>query len=261
MALRYITLNQLMASVEADLPTFADSGMIDRGKIIKVIRRVNEDLGLKINNEREGVVEIINGKGRLPEDFYILQMAAICSKETYHLPGEIHGTLTEDCTTELTTDYKVVQTFRDKTITFNTLHPVQVTSNSRCASHCPNIGLRCQHSIVVTEDNEILAGFQEGKVYINYLAEMVDKDNNILVLDHPLVRDYYEYAAKKHLIEVWLLNNDADVAEKWKLVKAELYEARLRALNFINTIEYSQIQKVYDANRNRFYQKHMRMFE
>ena len=270
--LMYITLNQLMASVEGDLHSFADNGLIDRGKVIKVIRRVNEDLGLKIFRDKSVVIDVFDFKGRLPEDFMLLQSACICTKFSVNLPGASDfGTLTEDstcttvdlCTCEKTQKPIIKQIFTDKTVTYTDLVAVKVTkrSHNHCAMDCGNKHVNSPYEIDITQEGELFAGFEEGKVYISYLADMVDDEGNLLILDHPLLRDYYEYAVKKHLIEVWLLNNDADVTEKWKLVKAELYESRLRALNFVNTIEYSHIQKAFEANRRRFYNKHIRLFE
>lgn len=267
--LKYITLNQLMASVESDLSTFADSGMIDRGKVIKVVRRVSADIGLKINQDRSAIIELKNGKALIPEDLLFLQSACVCLQSQVHVAaGESMGTNTEESvcvdinlyTCETTRRSCIRQIFRDKTITYSNLSPVKVVKTQMIASHCPNLNTNSNLVVSVTPEGEIIGNF-DGKLYITYLADLVDNDNNILVLDHPLVRDYYEYAVKKHLLEMWLLNNDADVAEKWKMIKAELYESRLRALNFIDTIEYSHIQRTYEANRERFYRKYVSIFE
>ena len=54
--IKYITFSQLMASVESDMDSFADAGMIDRSKYIKTIRKCNSDLGIRINKEKEKAV-------------------------------------------------------------------------------------------------------------------------------------------------------------------------------------------------------------
>ena len=59
--IKYITFSQLMSSVESDMDSFADSGMIDRSKYIKIVRKVNSDLGIRINKEKEKVLTIKNG--------------------------------------------------------------------------------------------------------------------------------------------------------------------------------------------------------
>lgn len=268
-----------MSSVESDLSMFSDNGMIDQGKVIKVIRRVNEDLGLKINKERQAVVEVANNKADLPVDFMFLQIATMCVSAIYHRPGEIFGGFTEEkncteefpvtcntrnsvCSNECGGKFWVTQTFKDRTVRFKEFLPIRVLNKSvkYCSSHCPNLHNTCDNHIEIT-DGEIVANFEKGVLYLNYLADMTNEEGEVIILNHPLVRDYYEYAVKKHLLENWMLNSEADVAEKLKYIKQELYESRLRALNFINTIEYSEIQETFTANRKRFYHRYQRLIE
>lgn len=126
--LKYISFSQLMASVESDLSTFADNDMIDRGNLIKVVRKVNEDIGLKINKEREAIIEIKNFKGELPADFMNLQIALGCYLDYAYVGQPSFGTLTEEtnvpvekfhtcenaCLNECGGCYWVTQKFQDK---------------------------------------------------------------------------------------------------------------------------------------------------
>lgn len=273
--LRYLTLDELMASVESDMDSFADNGMVNRGRMIKIIRRVNEDLGLKINQEKEALVEIKNHKGDLPEDFYKLQLTYLCSQAYYaHAPGEIFGTHFEErscdellpvdveckrnvCFNECGGCYWVAQRFKEKIVRYKVDHNIRVTrrSSGNCSLDCPNLSMRQFEYEIDIENGEVTTGFKDGNLYVNYLSDMSDKDGNLLILDHPLVRDYYEYACKKHLLETWMLNNDADVTQKLAYFKNELYEARIRALNFTNTVEYSEIQSIFKKNRAHFYNR------
>lgn len=273
--LKYITLNQLMASVEGDLHSYADNAMIDRGRIIKVVRRVNEDIGLKINKEKSEVIEIKDFKGAVPADVLHMQGAWLCTQHHYHESGEVMGTHTEQiycpegvslmcdgkiCGDIPGADYYIQQTFKDKIVTYKDLQPLKIVGNLLVPNDCPGSRVKAQNALLVQDDHDVISNFKDGKVYINYLADMCDEEGNLLLLDHALVRDYYEYAVKKHLLEMWMLNNDADVVRDLAYIKEELREARIRALNFINTIEYSQIKGVYEANRTRFYNKHMKLF-
>lgn len=276
---KYITFDQLMASVETDLANFADNGLINRGAVIKIVRRVNEDIGLKINKEKSAILDVNNHKADLPGDFMALQLAFALSEQVvkFHKPGDILGTVTEEwnCRKDVPVanlqpnacmindcgdKYWVTQRFEDKFITFKSVLPVRVRPKSFkfCASGI--INNRAKGEIEI-EDGYIVTEFEEGKLFINYLADMTDEEGNLLVLDHPLVNDYYEYAVKKALLESWLMNSDADVAQKLVYIKNELREARKLAMSFVDTAEYSDIQKVYQANRNRFYKTYIKMFE
>lgn len=276
--LKYITLSQLMASVESDFSTYADNALIDRGKLIKIVRRVNEDIGLKINKEKEEVIEICNYKGNLPEDFKALQLALICSTEptNFKSVGSVVGTHTEEvsvpvqvnksmgaCINECDGCYWVVQKFKEKTIKYDRLVPIRVTNKSLnfCTDNCANKSWNKATYELDLDNEEVVTNFREGKLYINYIADMVSKDGELLIIDHPMLLPYYEYAIKKHLLENWMVNKTADVAQLVPYYKEELRQARISALNFINTIEYSQIMEVYKANRTRFYNKYHKIFD
>lgn len=283
--LKYLTLDQLMASVESDLSTFADEGMINRGIAIKVIRKVNADLGLKINKERHAIVEVKHHKADLPADFQYLQLAMMSGmKQEYHTnAGEQLGNLTEehDAPIQLPVTalcdplaagqqenscgghFYVTQLYKERIVEHRELRPVRLTT--RTSRLCTAESLHHHHRgtpeyEIDIEEGFITTSFEEGTLYLNYLSDMTDEKNNVLVLDHPLLTEYYEYSVKKHLLENWMLNTNGDVAQKLVYIKNEMKEARMRALNFINTIEYSQIREFYQQNRLQFAKKYYRMF-
>lgn len=275
--LKYITFDQLMASVESDLPRFADNGMINRGTFIKVVRGVNHDLGLKIFREREAVVKIENYKGQLPVDFMYLQLGLICGEpQQYNLAaGTIWGTHTEEnnvaaacvrpdnvCLSSNGTSYWVTQVYKEKTVKVTRLAPIQVNMRSRrfCSDKCLNTSWSSAYEMDIDENGDVVVNFREGELYINYLADMVDEDNNVLLLDHPLLTPYYEYAVKKRLLENLYLNGEPDMERRIADLKVELKDARTNSISFVNTFEYKEIQDVYMHNRNRFYNRYQKMF-
>ena len=67
--LKYRTFDSLLSSVSSDLRVFSEEGMIEPAWLIKVARRVNYDLGLRIYQTKETIIDIENGYGKLPEDF------------------------------------------------------------------------------------------------------------------------------------------------------------------------------------------------
>lgn len=275
--LKFITHDELMSSVETDLNSFADNGMINRGSVIKVVQRVNDDIGLKINQEKETVITIENHKGQVPTDFFKLQVAYICGQPLYlHDPREILGTVTEEhnfteqvpvevlkkgnaCMNECGGCYWVTQLYKEKYVRYKDLAPIRLTQRSHksCTTDCLNAKLSSTEFEMDIDNGEIVTGLKEGKLYLNYLSEMADNEGNLMVLDHALVRPYYEYAVKKHLLEQWMINNDADVAQKLMYIKQELAQARIEAIHFVSTIEYSDIQEVFKANRKRFFNRYI----
>lgn len=77
--LKYRTFDDLLDSVKIDMRTYDLEGMIDAQQLIKVASRVNYDLGLKINPHRSKLINVVNGKARLPYDFDVMNFAMLCT--------------------------------------------------------------------------------------------------------------------------------------------------------------------------------------
>lgn len=101
--------------------------------------------------------------------------------------------------------------------------------------------------------------FKEGRVYINYESVMEDEDGNLMVLDHPVVNEYYEYALKERILENLFLNGE-NVSQKLQLIQAKLRPARTNALSFINTPDFFELKQMWAKNRKAMYDKYYRMF-
>lgn len=278
---RYKTFDQLMAGIESDLGKWADEGYIDRGIFIKVVRDVNAHLGLRINMEREDMIEVKDHTALLPEDFQFLQLALACQTEYVRAPIPM-GAQTESHTIEVPCENKacnlhscdngdcggpcnnciwVTQKIGVKTYTYTDIRTLELTqsSHSRCTDTCLNFHFRSPHQIRIQDDHATFS-FREGQVYINYIADMLDENNNVLILDHPLVNDYYEYAVKKRFFENMLLNKEGDFVQSYQVMVEELRKARVKAVGFINTPEYGDLQKMFIDNRHRFYKKYINYF-
>ena len=102
--------------------------------------------------------------------------------------------------------------------------------------------------------------FETGKVYLNYQGELVDDDGNLMVPDHELLNEYYEYALKQRIFENLFINGE-DVAQRMKLVEAKLREARNNSLSLVNTPNFKEMEKLWWTNRRAMYSKYYDMFK
>jgi hypothetical protein len=131
--LKYRTFDSLLEDVKMDLRNLAADTSIEPGQLIKIARKCNYDLGLRIQRTREIVLEICKGKARLPEDFQVMNFALICGNYSVVyvppqgtnvqeiVPGyrpwieantcsDVNGTSPETtCMTQCGTDYTLVQ--------------------------------------------------------------------------------------------------------------------------------------------------------
>jgi hypothetical protein len=89
---------------------------------------------------------------------------------------------------------------------------------------------------------------------------MVNEEGELLIVDHPLINDYYEYSVKERIFENIMLNSDADVAQRLMYVKNEKKLARIDAMNFVYMPEYTEILDYMKVRNNSFYNKYIKIF-
>ena len=89
---------------------------------------------------------------------------------------------------------------------------------------------------------------------------MEDEAGNLLVPDHDLLNDYYEYALKQRLLENLFMNGE-DVSARLQLIEQRLKAARNQALSLVNTPNFKELQDMWWTNRRAQYSKYYDMFK
>lgn len=279
-ALKYKTFNELLDDVSIDLSTFSMEGMIDPAQLIKVVQKVNYDLGIKIHQEKEDIIDVDHNKAKLPSDFYLLNHALLCHR--YKVKSEVPmGRHTEDvkipeccpkceepkpdcscpcpqkCKVSCNEEYQVVQTIKHEVRIYDETEKVRF-SGKHLSSCCANKNYVCGRNGEI-KNGFIYLDIKTGKLYINYEGALEDEDGNLLVLDHPMINEYYEYALKTRIVENLYLNGE-NVQEKLSFLKQELRVARNNALGIVNTPDFREIKEVHDMNRKAMYAKYYKPF-
>lgn len=281
---KYRTFEELMDEVRLDFFTQEMEGMIEPSQLIKVAQRVNYDLGLRIHTEKQKVLEIVNGRVKLPDDFYVLTMVLLCAN--YEVEEEvISGRQTEEvivdadykCTScgcdDVTCACEKVYTVcenkyvkvieRKNYVTkeykeFKRLYVRPAKAVDPICSQKPDY----DHWMEAELRNGYLyiIGIDTGKVYLNYLGNMEDEDGNLLVLDHPMINEYYEYAIKQRILENLYMNGE-DVVQRLQLIEQRLRPARNNALTIVNTPDFKEMYNLWKLNREAMYGKYYNMFK
>jgi hypothetical protein len=323
--LKYRTFDQLLEDVTIDLNTFALENMIEPQQLIKVARKVNYDLGLRINQQKEVVLEICHGKVKLPDDFYTFNYAFICADrvESVGYGGMVGGTNiqevpykevpstvnqcappTVNCRTcnsnpcnktaacdlnhpivdPIPTEYDPNNPYGDTCIaprvfmnckgekwelvqvvrsgahrTYRSLIPLRMRASENIDCECPNLYYNTPDQGWI-KGGYLFTTFETGNVYLNYQGELVDDNGNLMVPDHELLNDYYEYALKKRIIENLALNGE-DVAQRLQLIIPEYRAARNNALSLVNTPNFREMEQLWWTNRRAQYGKYYDMFK
>ncbi len=279
--LKYRTFDSLLEDVKMDLRNLAADTSIEPGQLIKTARKVNYDLGLRIQQTNEQVLEVCKGKARLPENFQVMNFALLCGNYVVvDVPPQ--GTHIEQftpeyrpwveanlcnnettsegtCLTKCGSGYILIQMIKSTRREFRSFSPIVFRSSQFVDVDCPSKKW-IAHDEAYIKDGWLYTSFEDGHVYINYQGDMVDDDGNLIVPDHPMINEYYEYALKKKILESLLMDN-VNVATQYQMVNAELRTARNYALTIVNTPNFSEMQRMWAANRKAMYSKYYDMFK
>lgn len=327
--LKYRTFNQLLEDVSIDFNTFALENMIEPQTLIKLVKKINYDLGLRINQQREVILDVCHGRVKLPDDFYTFNFAFICGEYTEHLgyDGYASGTniqevpyvetpstvdvcspITVNCSTcnanpcnhtaacpdntcpatcapnSIPTEYNPLAPYGDTCIrprvfmnckgdkyeliqvinnsgttrTYTELVPLRMKASQEIECDCPNLYWNAPNEGWI-KGGYLFTTFQTGKVYLNYQGQMEDENGDLLVPDHDLINEYYEYALKSRILENLFMNGE-DVSQRMQLIEQRLKAARNQALSLVNTPNFRELKEMWQANRKAMYGKYYNMF-
>ena len=322
--LKYRSFDQLLEDIMVDFQTFALENMIEPQTLIKVARRINYDLGLRINQQKEVILEVCHGKVKLPDDFYTFNYAMICGEYTintgYNIGGtniqevpykEVPATVdacavpTVNCSTCNSNPcnntaaclgstrppvnfvpgefdpatpygdtcirprvfmnckgdkYELIQVVSNgQQRTYTTLLPLRMRASQNIDCECPNLYWNSANEGWI-KNGFLYTTFQNGKVYLNYQGQLEDENGNMMVPNHDLLNDYYEYGLKERLLENLLMNGE-DVSQRYQLITQKLRAARNQALGLVNTPNFEEMKKLWWANRVAMYGKYYNMFK
>ena len=319
--LKYRTFDQLLEDVTVDFSSLALENMIEPQQLIKLAKKLNYDLGLRINQQKEIILDVTHGKVKLPDDFYTFNFAYICGSfktsvgydgfaggtnmqevritdgripETYsdfpaqvpdpcdtsqptcccddkgnagvclvHNPQQPYGNeLTKprvfmNCKGE---SYELIQVINSsETRTYTELHPLRMKASQNIECDCPNLYYNTADEGWI-KHGFLFTNFQTGKVYLNYQGQMEDDEGNLLVPDHDLLNEYYEYALKSRILENLYINGE-DVSQRMQLIEQRLKAARNNAKSLVNTPNFAELRQIWSANRKAMYHRYYDMFK
>jgi hypothetical protein len=114
--------------------------------------------------------------------------------------------------------------------------------------------------IAYIKNGFLYTNIEHGNIFISYQGALEDEEGNLLVLDHPLINEYYEYALKARILENLYISGE-DVAQKLQLIEQRLRPARNNALTVVNTPDFAEMYNVWKMNRRAMYIRYYDMFK
>lgn len=156
--------------------------------------------------------------------------------------------------------WELIQTVNpSQTRTYKHLTPLRMQSSQGIECDCPNLYFNTPNQGRI-KDGWLYVNFEDGNVYLNYQGAMEDEEGNLLVPDHDMINEYYEYALKERILENLYLSGE-DVGQKFQLVQQKLRVARNHALTIVNTPNFAEMKKMWETNRKAMYGKYYNMFK
>lgn len=145
------------------------------------------------------------------------------------------------------------------TYRYNNLIRVKFKKTKSVVGDCLNLNFN-SNLVVELNNGFIHTNFESGDLYLNYQSTMEDDEGNLLVLDHPLVNEYYEYAIKQRIYDN-LFQAGEDVQRNMQLTDARLRLAKRDAISFARTPDFSEMRDTWELNRKAMRNKYFNMFK
>jgi hypothetical protein len=154
---------------------------------------------------------------------------------------------------------QLIQVVNTQTRTFKQLYPVRWINSQFTDCDCPNLKSNSGNTAYI-KDGFIFSNITEGNFYINYQGLLEDDEGNLLVTDHPMLNEYYEYALKERILENLAFEGE-NVVQQLQIIAPKLRAARNNALGIVNTPNFSEMAKVWALNRKAMYARYYDMFK
>lgn len=281
--LKYRTFESLLEDVKIDLRTLTLENRIDPAQLIKVAMRVNYDLGLRINVTKEAILEVEKGRVRLPEDFYVMNYGLMLH-QGYETIIPAQGTNVQDvtptwrpwveqnsCSNESLPEqpvcfskcndntYQIIQVVNQEKRAYRSFVPIRFRNSKFTDCNWPDL-FGSNRDEAWIKDGWLYTTVEHASIYINYQGTFTDENGDLLIPDHPMLNEYYEYAVKKRILENLVMDGE-NVSAQYQLVAQEYRGARNNALTIVNTPNFSEMEKLWVMNRKAMYSKYYDMFK
>lgn len=162
-------------------------------------------------------------------------------------------------TCEVNGENHVVCRTKNKISRWNSIMPLEIVRSKSISDDCFNVNTKSKFKGYI-KNNFFHFNYDSGEIFINYQSNMEDADNNLLVMDHAKVNEYYEYALKQRIIENLLVDGE-QVSNVVQMIEQRYKAARNEAIGFINTPDFGEMKKVWEINRKAQYGKYYNMFK
>lgn len=249
-------LKSLVAEILSGIRKYDDLGQIDYRTLDLILRNELKRFGSNVMERRSKVLEVINGKARLPENFSRLRSAIRCDvmkvvpeieiddqwRMDAYTARRTENTYEWDNATETHFKQSYKEIYESKLVRGSRIkfiyNPYEILSLKKgfnrdlTTSDCINKNIskiKGSGEINITADY-IYTNFEEGDIYIIYEGLQEDEDGEIIVPDYSNLIDYLIATASYKLLRGLVINDEAkNLVSVLNLLKQESDSAYIKA--------------------------------
>lgn len=154
----------------------------------------------------------------------------------------------------------VVQQCSNQVRRYQQFELLSIVPNRQASSFCTNAQfINCPNHAQIM-DGFLTSSVDCGKIYFNYQGLLEDNNGNLLVLDHPLINEYYEFAIQQRVLRNLYINGEPDIERRLQYVDNQLRIAKMEAMTVAYTPDFSEMQISMRQNRVEKLQKYFAPF-
>lgn len=246
-----MNIKQFTAELTSDLKQYDEANLIDFRSVKLWVKSAIKRFGNNIMIPTESVVKVENGRAKLPENFWKLDLAVKCDPYGHSYESDIPNNIITDfafktrveqdmewnnqSNSYIGKNYKYIteKVYIDNNIVnyhYNNPTILRITKGMKkdsCTSTCRNLQLSFTHSspheINIINDF-IQTNFSEGYIYIQYLGIPTDEDGDLIIpsTQHDHLFNYIMYHCKSRIVENLMGNSDdKDLINMYKIYSSK----------------------------------------
>jgi hypothetical protein len=228
----FVSPEPVYATVKEELKSYFDTGAVDDLLFPTYLDKCLQKLGRATYVISSEVLHIEDFEARLPDNFYSVREAWLCTELTSNHPVQTPNSFYAQAATSTTiqvspvisnqvpctnpqcttgcptcmpdliqavykTNNSVLQTYHKQYL----LKPGNISVKGHCDLDCANFGSSAMDSFDI-RDNKFVTNFRQGKVYLLFYATEYDNIGNQMIPDNYRIREFIEAYIKYKVFEM-----------------------------------------------------------
>lgn len=261
--MKYINSSEIVNDVKNRLSSYFSSNKVDDSIFPRAIKNCVDKMGIRILPEKCTVVEVVDCKAELPEDFSMMCLAFLCTNKRTYVPNPTKvieqrlvceldrcETVCDVCHDDCGNMFKIIEKKSFDAFEYTTFDLLKATKGCRpyCSDGCFNFKSRSCNEFEIKDERGqkvLLTNVSDGLIYIEYLADL-STEFDFMLPDHAYIRDWV-FEELRREVYAYLYDQGEDVLQRLKHSERELPAKQHNARIYYSRNEVSDYYRL--ANR------------